>query len=256
MTGVNPPLPASVTAVLPAYNESAVIAGVVRRTHGALREAGLGTFEVLVVDDGSRDGTGDEARRVADELGDVRVLTHEKNRGYGAALRTGFDGATSAAVWLLDSDGQFDPADLRLLLAAWEPNVFVAGYRAHRSDSMMRRANHVAFFSLVHALHGATARDVNCAFKLFPRDVGAGLRAHGAVISTELLLRARRRGLRIVEVPIPHYPRLAGTPTGANVRVVLRAFAELRRLDRMVDEGERESDLARAPAPAAATRQD
>lgn len=219
--------PESISAVLPAYNEVAVIADTVRRTHAALAASGAAAFEVIVVDDGSNDGTGDAVRAVADQLTSVRVLTHPRNLGYGSALRTGFEAAGGEAVWLLDSDGQFDPGDLRLLLELWEPGSLVAGYRARRSDPWPRRLNHAAFFTVVRALTGPTLRDVNCAYKLFARDLGVGLRSTGAMISTELALRARDRGCRIVEVAIPHHPRTTGAATGARPAVVARAFVEL-----------------------------
>lgn len=220
----------SISAVLPAFNESEVIVDVVRRTVAALAASGVGRYEVVVVDDGSTDGTGDLVRRLAGELESVRCVAHDHNRGYGAALRTGFEAASCELVWLLDSDGQFDPADLRVLLDAWSPGTLVAGYRIQRRDSVLRRLYHWAFFSVVRALLGRTVRDVNCAFKLFPRSAGLGLTSDGAVISTELLVRARDEGLRFVEVGVEHHPRIAGHATGADPRVVARAFAELARL--------------------------
>lgn len=230
--------PHSVSAVLPAYNEVAVIADVVRRTHAALVAACLGDHEVVVVDDGSRDGTAAVLAALARELPSVRVVTHPVNRGYGGALRSGFEAARCDLVWLLDSDGQFDPAELTRLLDAWTPGVFVAGYRVRRSDPVMRRANHAAFFGLVRLVMGPTVRDVNCAFKLFPRAVGVGLHSEGAVISTELVLRARREGVAIVEVPVPHLPRTTGTATGADPRVVAKAFVELAGLRRALRTGQ------------------
>jgi glycosyltransferase involved in cell wall biosynthesis len=220
-------LPSSISAVLPAYNEVAVIAETVRRTQAALESCGVADHEVVVVDDGSNDGTGDRVRGLAGELPATRLLSHPHNLGYGAALRTGFEAARSEVVWLLDSDGQFDPGDLGLLLAPWEPGSMVAGYRARRHDPWSRRANHAAFFALVRMLTGPTLRDVNCAFKLFDRKLGLRLSSRGAMISTELALRARDRGCRIVEVAIPHHPRTTGTATGARPAVVARAFVEL-----------------------------
>jgi glycosyltransferase involved in cell wall biosynthesis len=220
-------LPASISAVLPAYNESAMIADVVRRTHAALDASGVARHEVVVVDDGSNDGTAERVLGLAAELPATRLLSHTSNLGYGAALRTGFDAARGEAVWLLDSDGQFDPADLVLLLPLWEPGSMVAGYRAQRRDPWPRRANHTAFFTLVRLLNGPTLRDVNCAFKLFARELGVGLQSQGAMISTELALRARDRGCRIVEVAVPHHPRTTGEATGARPAVVARAFVEL-----------------------------
>lgn len=229
---MEPAAPHSISAVLPAFNESGVIVDVVRRTAAALERSGVERYEVVVVDDGSTDRTGDLVRRLADELKGVRCVAHEHNRGYGAALRTGFEAASCDLVWLLDSDGQFDPADLHVLLDAWEPGTLVAGYRIARRDSALRRLYHWAFFRLVRVLLGPTVRDVNCAFKLFPRVAGVGLTSDGAMISTELLARARDDGLRFVEVGVEHHPRVAGHATGADPRVVLRAFAELARLRR------------------------
>jgi glycosyltransferase involved in cell wall biosynthesis len=241
-----------VSAVLPAYNEEAVIAETLRRTHAALAGSGLPGFEVIVVDDGSTDSTRSRCERIASELAGVRVLTHKVNRGYGAALRTGFEAARCDAIFLMDSDGQFDPADIRLLLAEWSPVAVVCGCRANRRDPLIRRVNHRVFFRLVVALFGPTAKDVNCAFKLFPRALGQGLSANGALVSTELLIRARGGGLRIIDTPVPHYPRLTGKPTGARPSVILRAFAELWRLRRQLGQA-RPSARPSQPATEAAT---
>lgn len=224
-------LPASVSAVLPAYNEAEIIADVIDRTGTALIDNGVDSFEIVVVDDGSVDGTASAVEALVDRL-PIRLVRHHHNRGYGAALRSGFETAGGEAIWLMDSDGQFDPADLKLLLPCYRPDRMVAGYRAHRRDSLLRRLYHRAFFGLVRLLLGQTARDVNCAFKLFPRALGVGLSTDGAMISTELILRARRAGFGIAEIAVLHYPRLTGQATGANLGVVARAFAELWQLMR------------------------
>jgi glycosyltransferase involved in cell wall biosynthesis len=189
-------------------------------------------FEIVVVDDGSRDHTRIAADRAASELSDVRVVSHPVNRGYGAALRTGFDAAREPWIFLMDSDGQFDPAEVALLLDKWTDSTVVCGVRTHRSDPLTRRLYNRAFFTIVNARLGRTVRDINCGFKLFPRTVARGLVSDGALISTELLLRARDAGCRFVDVPVSHSPRTTGTPTGANPRVVIRAFGELWQLDR------------------------
>ncbi len=217
----------SISAVLPAYNEEAVIAETVRRTAAALRGLGVSDFEILVVDDGSADGTAARASSVEGPGIHVRVVSHAVNRGYGAALRTGFDAATREAVFLMDSDGQFDPTEISRLLALYGADRVICGYRIRRRDTWLRRSYHKAFFGLVRLGFGATVRDVNCAFKLFPRAVGQGLRSDGALVSTELLVRARRSGYRLMNVGVHHYPRTTGRATGADVRVVARAFREL-----------------------------
>ncbi len=241
----------SVSAVLPAYNEEAVIAETLRRTHAALAGLGATAFEVIVVDDGSTDSTRSRCEEIAPQLPGVRVVAHPTNRGYGAALRTGFEAAQCEAIFLMDSDGQFDPADLRLLLDDWSPSSVVCGCRANRRDPLIRRVNNRAFFRLVVAAFGATAQDVNCGFKLFPRPLGQGLRADGALVSTELLVRARTQGYRIIDTPVPHYPRLTGKPTGARPSVILRAFAELWGLRRQLRQAGPPARSA-PPAPEAA----
>ena len=231
--------------MLPAYNEEAVIAETLHRTHAALAGLGAPGFEVIVVDDGSTDSTRSRCEEIATTLPSVRLVSHAVNRGYGAALRTGFEAARCDAIFLMDSDGQFDPADIRLLLAHWSTAAVVCGCRANRRDPLIRRVNHRVFFRLVVALFGPTAQDVNCAFKLFPRALGQGLSADGALISAELLIRARARGLRIIDTPVPHYPRLTGKPTGARPSVILRAFAELWRLRHQL----RQARPSARPAP-------
>jgi glycosyltransferase involved in cell wall biosynthesis len=220
----------SITVVLPAYNEVQVIGNVVQRTASALRRHAASGSEIVVVDDGSTDGTAAAAGKASLDGIPVRVISHPVNRGYGAALRTGFAAANAEAIWIMDSDGQFDPEDLKLLLPLYSRDTVVAGYRISRQDPLMRRLSNRAFFSIVRAVFGRTVRDVNCAFKLLPRAAAAGLRSEGAMISTELMERARRRGYKIAEVGVPHHPRTTGRATGANRHVVARAFWELWRM--------------------------
>jgi glycosyltransferase involved in cell wall biosynthesis len=247
-------LPDGLSAVLPAYNEAAVIATTLRRTYAALSTLGLRMFEIIVVDDGSTDATQSECEAVARRLSEVRVISHARNLGYGSALRSGFDAARGSAIFLMDSDGQFDPSEVRRLLERWNGDCVVCGYRARRRDALARRAYNKAFFAIVNARVGLLARDVNCAFKLFPRAITAGLTAEGALISTELLVRARDGGCTLIDVPVSHSPRLTGSPTGAKPRVVLRAFAELWDLDRRLRRERRSAERSMTSRPADSRR--
>ena len=217
-----------ISAVMPAFNEAANLEQSVGRTADALA-AHARSFEIIVVDDGSRDDTPAVLERLKAVHPNLRVVRHPVNRGYGAAVRSGFDAARLPWVFLMDADNQFDPAEIGLLLARAMEADIVTGYRRHRRDPLTRRLNAWAFFTLVRLLFGRLVRDVNCAFKLIRRDLLAGmvLHAEGALINTEVLVLARQMHARVVEVPVHHYPRQSGKQTGANPRVVLRAFGEL-----------------------------
>ncbi len=217
-----------ISAVMPAFNEEDNLVPCVQRLDDALRDR-TGEYEMIVVNDGSRDRTAQVLAQLSERYPALRVVTHTINRGYGAALRSGFATARHEWVFMMDSDNQFDPAELELLLARASDADIVTGYRKQRRDPLQRRLNAWAFFTLVNLLFSRLARDVNCAFKLMRRDQLARmhLSSTGALINTEIFVKAHRLGARVVEVPILHYPRTAGKQTGANLRVVLRAFAEL-----------------------------
>jgi glycosyltransferase involved in cell wall biosynthesis len=217
-----------ISAVMPAYNEEANLESSVGRMARALETNARG-FEIIVVDDGSQDGTAALLERLKAAYPTLRVIRHPVNRGYGAALRSGFDAARFAWIFLMDADNQFDPAEVELLLARAADADIVAGYRRLRRDPLLRRLNAWAFFTMVRLLFGRLVRDVNCAFKLMRRDliVRMALHSEGALINTEMLVLARQLHARVVEVPVHHYPRTAGKQTGANPSVVLRAFREL-----------------------------
>ncbi len=186
-------------------------------------------YEVIVVNDGSRDRTGEVAGRLATENPHVKVVNHEVNRGYGGAVISGIRAASMPYVMLSDGDGQFDSKDIEKLAAFMPEYDVVVGRRARRADHLMRRINGKAWTLLVRAVLGVTISDIDCGFKMFKRELleGMELRAHGAMISTELMARLQGRGARIKEVDVQHLPRTAGEQSGANLRVVTRAFREL-----------------------------
>ena len=224
---MSPASSVEISAVMPAFNEEGNLEQSVGRMAAALADQAR-AFEVIVVDDGSQDGTAALLARLKPIHPSLRVVRHPVNRGYGAALRSGFAAARYPWIFLMDADNQFDPADVAVLLAAADADI-VAGYRKRRRDPLPRRLNAWAFFTLVTILFGRLARDVNCAFKLIRRDLLVRMELHseGALINTEVFVLARQLHARVVEVPVQHYPRTSGRQTGANLRVVFRAFSEL-----------------------------
>src|SRR6266851_952364 len=226
----------SISAVLPAYNEEAIIERTVRHVADVL--GGLANdFEVIVTNDGSRDNTGTVLANLQAREPDLHLLvvTHERNRGYGAALASGFDAAYKDLVFLTDGDKQFDVTELREFLPAMDGQTdLVIGWRRNRADPPLRKANALGWKLLINLLFGYTARDVDCAFKLFRRRVWQSMtvNSRGATFSAEFMIKARRLGFHVKERPVSHFPRTAGSPTGARPAVIVRAFVELFRLRR------------------------
>ncbi len=218
----------SISVVLPAYNEEENVPRTVGNVVEAL-DGLVDDFEIIVVDDGSRDGTAEVTRNLAARHPQVRLVQHEVNRGYGAALATGFAAATKELVFMTDGDAQFDVREIRKLLPLLDSADLAIGYRAPRRDPFHRLVYAWGWNLLINLLFGYTARDVDCAFKLFRRSILEDfvVDSRGATFSAEFLVRARRTGHQIREVGVRHLPRLAGRPTGGRPDVVLRAFKEL-----------------------------
>jgi glycosyltransferase involved in cell wall biosynthesis len=220
-------LPGSLTLVLPAFNEEANIDAVVQDSLATL-PAFVDTYEIIVVDDGSRDRTGEIVAGLAAGDERIRLVSHGRNRGYGAALISGFAASTGDFVMFMDADRQFNIRDLRLLAPFAGEYDIVAGFRMERSDPLHRRVLAEMFNVSVRILFGVHLRDIDCAFKLFRGDLlrGLPLTAPGALINTEIQAKARRQGASLQQVGVHHYPRIAGEATGGSPRVILRAVGE------------------------------
>jgi glycosyltransferase involved in cell wall biosynthesis len=215
---------------MPAYNEAENIEPMVEEATPAL-EANADEYEIIVVDDGSSDGTADVTRQVMESHPHVRLVQHPVNQGFGAAVFSGFTNAEKDWIFYTDADRQFVLSELERFVPHMDEADLIAGYRAPRRDPFMRVFYGKGWSALCTLLFGYTVRDVDCGFKLFRREIIQSLAptiaSRGATFSIEWLVRAKRAGYRFVELPVTHRPRVVGSQTGANINVITRAFREL-----------------------------
>lgn len=221
----------SISVFFPCYNEQENVGRTVEKALAVLEKL-KADFEVIVVDDGSSDSTGQIADEIASRDNKVKVVHHQTNLGYGSALQSGFKAATKELVFYTDGDGQFDFNEMPPLLPLLEKCDIVSCYRLNRQDSVIRKINGWCWTKLVCLLFGMKIRDIDCAFKLYKREIfdNITLVSTGALIDAEILARAINKGYRVTQKGVHHYPRTAGSQTGASLRVILRAFKELLKL--------------------------
>jgi putative flippase GtrA len=218
----------SLSVVLPAYNEEAIIAITINQVLNTL-SPWLTDFEVIIVNDGSHDSTRAIVAALAATDPRVRLITHEHNQGYGAALVSGFEAASKELTFFMDSDGQFDIADLATFFPLIEHFDAVLGYRQNRQDTWIRKLNAACWKLLITLMFGISVRDIDCAFKLFHTSFFRHntLETRGAMINVEMLYKLKRDGCTSTQVGVHHLPRTSGKATGAKLSVILRAFREL-----------------------------
>ncbi len=221
----------SLSVFFPALNEKKNIEATVRKAARILPSV-ADHYEIIIVNDGSKDTTAALSRRLAATIPRVKVVEHETNKGYGGALLSGFKAAKYQYVFFTDADLQFDLNDLTKLLPYLEEYRAVIGYREKRRDSLMRLLNAWGGNRLNRFLFGLKVRDIDCAFKVFERDLIAHLpiKSRGAMISAEMLIRLKRNGIEFKQVPVKHLPRRFGAATGAKISVIVKAFSEMMRL--------------------------
>ena len=228
----------SLSIFFPCYNEALNVGSMIEQAVKTAEEYGVG-YEVLVVDDGSRDNSAEIVRGWSAKNPRVRLIQHPRNLGYGAALRTGLKNAAQELVFLADGDNQFHLSEIEKLFSKIDSCDVVVGYRINRQDKAHRRLNGFLWTQAVKILFGLRIRDVDCAFKLFRRKTleGLELKSDHLLIHAEILARIQKRKYRIEEIGVNHYPRTAGKATATALGRILKTFVELLRLYRDIKKG-------------------
>ena len=226
----------SLSISLPCFNEEAGVEKVINDTTTWFdRDAIDG--EIIAVNDGSSDKTGEILDKLCLSTESLKVVHHRQNLGYGAAVRSGLDAATKTNIGFMDGDGQFRAEHFRELLLHLDQYQLVIGRRRKRADPLMRKANATLYNWLVGAWLGGNVRDINCAMKVWKREIWPLIRptlSTGALFNAELMLRSQNSGIQWHQIPVPHYPRESGVQTGAKLSVILQMFRELRELKKSV----------------------
>lgn len=222
----------SLTLFFPAYNDARSIADLVLRAERAAA-ALTDDYEIVVVNDGSQDDTAVVLARLQCEVSALRVVHHPNNRGYGGALRSGFTAARKEWVFYTDGDGQYDPEELTLLVAALGKSTDVVnGYKRRRSDSIVRVLIGSAYNAAVRGLFGLGIRDVDCDFRLIRRSLmnGLALESDSGAICVELIRRLQDAGAQFAEVGVSHYHRRHGASQFFKVARIQNTARQLLRL--------------------------
>ena len=219
---------------LPCYNEEQNIRATVEDIFSWFKEGGI-DGDVVAVDDGSSDGTAKALQELTKEYPKLTVVTHEVNKGYGAAVRTGLDAAKGEWIAFMDSDGQFKAEDFKKLIAYTKDYSFITGRKYKRADPFIRKMNAKCFAILTYLTLGVWVRDINCAMKMMQRSIWKSIRPRyglGALFNAETFFRLRQQGIPWKQVYVRHFPRQYGEQTGANLKVILRMFKDLVTLKR------------------------
>jgi len=226
----------NLSVILPVYNEEANIHGVIEQVrHFLICNPMLSNYEIIVVNDGSSDYTSRVLCELSNNIPFLRIITHAQNSGYGRALISGVNTARYSLLLFLDADGQFQIDEAGTMLKHINICDIIVGYRYKRIDKFHRIILGKFITLLVCFLFGLEIKDINCGFKLFRREVLVGNRykCRGAIFYSEVLLTAKRNGLRIKEIPVRHFPRLKGKEKGATFTVLLQGTIDLLKLLKM-----------------------
>jgi glycosyltransferase involved in cell wall biosynthesis len=222
----------SLSVFLPSYNEAENIKKTVKNVKENLEKV-ASKWEILIINDGSKDETGHIADQLAKTDKHIRVIHHHPNRGYGASLKSGLYNSQYPLIAFIDADGQFDFAEITKFIEFQKQTQadLVIGYYNDRKVSFSRKLNSRIWQLIVNLLFGLKVRDIDCGFKLISKKVVDSIpkleSERGAFISSEFLIKAQKQGFKIVEIGVNHYPRLQGDATGAKLNVIIKSFLDL-----------------------------
>lgn len=219
----------TLSVFFPAYYDEHNIGKVTRNALKVLEELKLKDYEIIIIEDGSPDKTGEVADKLSEEYPKVRVIHHEKNMGYGYTLRDGFVNAKMDYVFYTDGDNQFDLNELKKFVALIPFTDMVVGYRKHKQYSLYRKFTSLCYNYLLKLIFDIHYWDIDCAFKLFKADLfkKIQIKSVDAFIDAEIMLKANLLGYTATEVGVTHLPRVDGISTGARPSVILRTFREI-----------------------------
>lgn len=230
-----PKLISELSVFLPAFNEENYVRSTTKKVRSVLNKIS-DKWEILIINDGSKDRTGELAKELSSSDRRIKLIEHKVNRGYGAALKSGLYDSKYEWIAFIDIDGQFDFSEIYKLIDKQKETKadLVIGYYKKRAVPFYRKLNTFAWQVIVNLLFGLNVRDIDCGFKLISKKVVDKIpkleSERGAFISSEFLIKAKKYGFKIVEVGITHYPRLQGKGTGANLNVIIKSFVDLFKL--------------------------
>jgi glycosyltransferase involved in cell wall biosynthesis len=225
----------ALSVFLPTFNEEESIKEVIVKTKKVLQEV-ADKWEIIIVNDGSTDSTKEIVENLQKDDSKIRLINHNKNRGYGASLESGFYESKYSWIAFIDSDNQFDFAEITKFLEKQKETDadLIIGYYKKRQVSAFKIITSKIWELSIYILFGLRVHDIDCGFKLVSKKVidkiPRLMSERGAFISSELLIKARNSGFKIAEVPVTHYPRVSGAGTGRNFNVIIKSFVDLFKL--------------------------